>query len=171
MLLRLSLRRVRNRSYQHPRFSIMGPHEHDHLFFSSGGVQGINLANARTGQLENLDECDEDVFPATFAKVTVLITLHGYEVYRRVKNVQRVRGGVPLPVQRSKLVRCIAEAMQGFINQARPTSDHDGAFAFGLAGIQMEHLYLLEIHRYGKTLVPVLGYVPPGIDLAVTVRC
>lgn len=42
------------------------------------------------------------------------------------------------------------------------TDDHDGSVAFGPAGIQLRDLYLLELHRHGKTLVPILGYVSPG---------
>ncbi|EKM54699.1 uncharacterized protein PHACADRAFT_258714 [Phanerochaete carnosa HHB-10118-sp] len=54
--------------------------------------------------------------------------------------------------------------------KARPADDHDDALAFGPGGIQTEHLYLLEAKRYGKTLVPIFGYVPPTVAVRVTNR-
>ncbi|EKM54693.1 uncharacterized protein PHACADRAFT_210479 [Phanerochaete carnosa HHB-10118-sp] len=172
MIARFNLQRLPIGSYRHPRSSVMGRHERDHLFFSHHNVEGVNLADAHAGRLENLDGRDEGLFPATFAKLTCLITIRGYEAFRQVKNVQRVRGGVPVPVPRHKVVRCIAEVMLAFLHQAsaqaaRAADGHSGAFAFGPAGLQMEHLYLLELQRHGKTLVPIFGFVPPDVSPVV----
>ncbi|EKM54692.1 uncharacterized protein PHACADRAFT_258706 [Phanerochaete carnosa HHB-10118-sp] len=145
----------------------MGPHERDHLFFSCNDVEGVNLADAHAGRLEDLDRRDEELFPASFVKVTCLITIHGYRVYRQVKNIQRVRRGVPVPIPRHKVVRCIADAMFAFLNQAQAADDHDWTFTLGPGGIGMEHLYLTELRRHGKTLVPVFGYIAPDADPAV----
>lgn len=210
MAARLNLQRLPNVPYRHPRSSVMGPHERDHLFFSCHGVEGVNLADARAGQFEDLDGRDEELFPASFVKVTCLITvrssfitiassvaahagvqIHGYRVCRQVKNVQRVRKGAPVPIPRHRVVRCIADAMFAFLNQVstqalaaslcpylfvttcvktQATDDHDWTFTFGPGGIEMEHLYLTELRRYGKTLVPVFGYVACDAGPTVVVR-
>ncbi|EKM54698.1 uncharacterized protein PHACADRAFT_258711 [Phanerochaete carnosa HHB-10118-sp] len=145
----------------------MGPHKHDHWFFSCHGVPGMKLLDARIGRFEGLDGRDDELCPASYVKVTCVIAIRGHRIFRRVKNVQRVRGGVPTPVPRHKVVRCIADAMFAFLNQAQPTDDHDWTFTFGPGCIEMEHLYLFEVRRYNKTLIPVFGYRSPNAGPAV----
>ncbi|EKM54700.1 uncharacterized protein PHACADRAFT_146900 [Phanerochaete carnosa HHB-10118-sp] len=177
MVARFNLRYLRNVSYHHPRLAILGPHDRDHWTLSCNNIEGVSLADIRAGRfrLQELTGYDDALFPASFSKVTVLILIHGFKVFRRVKNVQCVRHGVPVPVPRHKVVRCIAEVMLAFLDQVStmvlsgPTDDHDGSFMFGPGGVQIEHLYLLELHRYGKTLIPVFGYTPPDAGLTVMV--
>ncbi|EKM53895.1 uncharacterized protein PHACADRAFT_122523, partial [Phanerochaete carnosa HHB-10118-sp] len=160
MTLRAGLQVLRNKQYHHPRRAVMRPSERNHWTFSCNGVKGVSLSDAYEGRPQGLDEGDEELFPADFVKVSFLISVHGYVKYRRIKNVQRTRGGVPLPTSRRRVVECVAEAIVVFLKQAKTTSDHDGSFVFGPADIQLKDLYLLELYRFGKTLVPVLGYMP-----------
>lgn len=48
--------------------------------------------------------------------------------------------------------------------QALPTSDP--AAASGPVVTELRALYLLALHQYGRTLVPVLGYVPMTYEAA-----
>ncbi|EKM54696.1 uncharacterized protein PHACADRAFT_197128 [Phanerochaete carnosa HHB-10118-sp] len=151
-----------NSSYQHPQHANTGPHKRDHWFFSRRGVWGVNLSDACSGRLEDLDWQDDVLRPARFVKVTRVITIRGHRIFRRVKNMQCVRGGVPMPVPRHKVARCITDAMFAFLNQ-----DHDLIFALGPGVIEMQHLYSLEVRRYNNTLVPVFSYRPPSTGPAV----
>ncbi|EKM53893.1 uncharacterized protein PHACADRAFT_257378 [Phanerochaete carnosa HHB-10118-sp] len=140
----------------------MRARDRDQWKLSCDGVEGIGLLDAYERRHHHLDGRDDELFPAHFIKVTISIALRGYKKYRRIKNVQRTRHGIALPVLRHRVVECVAEAVAVFLHQAETTSDHGGTFVFGPTSIQLRDLYLLELHRHGKTLVPVLGYVPPS---------
>ncbi|GJE95323.1 hypothetical protein PsYK624_115070 [Phanerochaete sordida] len=137
--------------------------EQDRWTFSNNGIEGVNLLEAYERRLSNLDGADDKLLPADFVKVSIMIAPSGYAKYRRIKNVQRTRGGVFLPTSRRRVVEFVAEAVMLFLRQAKAAGDHTGAgnsIALGPGGIGLEDLYLVGLHRYGKTLLPILGYVP-----------
>ncbi|EKM54437.1 uncharacterized protein PHACADRAFT_210237 [Phanerochaete carnosa HHB-10118-sp] len=157
------LRVLPNDPYFHPRRLVMSDRDWDQWEFSCGGFGGVGLLEAYERRLESLDQRDDQLFPADYVKVSFLIAVHGYKRFRHIKSVQRTRGGIALPTLRHRVVECVAEAVFAFLKQAETTSDHDGSVAFGSGGLQLQDLYLLELHRHGKTLIPVLGYVPPTL--------
>ncbi|GJE95322.1 hypothetical protein PsYK624_115060 [Phanerochaete sordida] len=153
------MRLLETTSYQHPRRSAMKPGEEDHWTFSCCGTPGASLADAYAGTLADLDAPDDVLFPAGFLKVTFLLQFSGYVPYRRAKNVQRVKRGVALPTLRRRVVECVAEAVALFIQQAVDTRPRGSSVVFGAGGVELRDLYLLGLHRYGRTLVPMLGFV------------
>ncbi|GJE88858.1 hypothetical protein PsYK624_049450 [Phanerochaete sordida] len=164
MAQQTTLQILPNASFLHPRHASMRPDEQAIWKFFYNGVQGVPLLDAFAGQLQGLAGLSDELLPANFGKANCLIAVQGYKAFRKMKNVQCVRGGLPQPIQRHRLVRCIAEVVHEFLGKAEPTSEHDGTFVLGSHGIGLENLYLIELQRHGKTLLPVLGYMVTRVD-------
>ncbi|GJE95320.1 hypothetical protein PsYK624_115040 [Phanerochaete sordida] len=150
--------------YQHPRRSAMKASEEEHWTFSCRGTLGASLADAYDGVLQGLDRPDDALFPADFVKVSFLLQFLGYPPFRRAKSVQRVKRGAALPTLRSRVVECVAEAVALFIEQFAYVRPQGAGMVFGAGGVSLRDLYLLELHRYGRTLVPVIGFMPCADD-------
>ncbi|GJE88474.1 hypothetical protein PsYK624_045570 [Phanerochaete sordida] len=171
MTARPQLQILPNAAYRHPRLDDMvAAGDCDSWSFSCGNVQGIRLSNACASSPSDIDGYADLLLPFNCTKVTCVIALRGYKPYRRVKNVQSVRGGVPQPVPRHRVVRCIAQVFRTFLEQAQTTEDYVKAPALVTADLKLEDFYLLELRRVGKTLIPVLGYIPLSGSLPVKVE-
>lgn len=100
------------------------------------------------------------LLPNDFLKASIIIHCSGQQAFRHTKNMQRVRRGARLPTLRQRVVQCIAEAAKLYISQAPTLASEPAAAAFSSPTIDLHALYLLALYRYGRTLIPVLGYIP-----------
>lgn len=141
---RTSLHVLPNRTYVHPRHSVMRPRDRQQWSFSSIHMLGFNLQDAYDGRFEELDGGEDELFPASFCKIKIHFMVScgfafadgcrpddwsppsqiaGYEPFHRQKSVRRVRRGMALSTSRMRVVECIAEAAVAFLRHSKPITD------------------------------------------------
>jgi len=127
------------------------------VYFSMKGHQGVPLAKALHKDLSGLDHKHTTLYSGCGTKVSFLIQMDGYQPYTHQKYTHTRQHGESCAMDLAKVATQIAEVMSDFIDK-RKLEKSSGQYNFGPNGIQLEDLYLLELHHVSKSsFQPVFG--------------
>lgn len=111
-------------------------------------------------------------------RVAPSIQFDGYKQYFKQKLIRRFSRGRMKPATRSMVAKHVGEVFESFVYEVSRSIEHSGVVYSSQSSSQVifkdypkdvttrEHVnailratYLLEVHRSGSTLQPIIGYI------------